>query len=62
MKKQDNILQKKKNLEIIEKIDFKKVYNVLKEDYLKGKKYLGDITSNFHQMQRNIVLCMQIMI
>ena len=37
MKKQDYIGQEKKIIEIIEKLDNKKVFNVLKEDYLKEK-------------------------
>ena len=41
MKKQDYILQEKKILEIIEKLDNKKAYNLLKEDYLKEKKKIS---------------------
>ena len=37
MKKQDNIRQEKKILDIIEKLDNKKIFNALKDDYLKEK-------------------------
>ena len=41
LKKQDQILQEKKIIEMIEKLDNKKAFNVIKEDYLKEKSKIS---------------------
>ena len=37
MKKQDDIRQEKRIIDLIDKLDNKKIFNVLKDDYLRGK-------------------------
>ena len=50
MKKQDYIRQEKKILEIIEKLDNKKAFNVLKDDYLKERL---KISRGYYLNQKN---------
>ena len=50
MKEQDNIRQEKKILDIIEKIDNKKAFKVLKDDYLKEKL---KISKGYYLMQKD---------